>query len=607
MKANSIELENRLKKLLAPGRAEVGKRLPEFIALALYAGLYILITVYHEPWFDEAQSWQIGRYCSLREMLFVAPKYEGHPSFWWLLLAIPSKLGVPYELGLKGVGLLLSTAVAGMILFRSPFPRPVRLLLPFTYFLFYQYGVIVRPYTVMALAMLLAADRFEEKDRKPLPFVLSLGLLCLSSAYGIVLAGGLCIAWVWDLIREKGFGGLLREVFRDKRTRCLLGLLLLALLLIWQILPAEDMYNPTQDVEPHPLRNFLVLFFTIPADVLVTTSPWFSGDNFLLQQQKPELTFVLAVSLLSLLLVGLFALSFPRKRLKYAWIPYLLFTGFGGMVYIQTHHIGTVFVFLVMIAWTNLTAAEPFALGKAFVMKFAAGDKDIQILKRMAGLTFAVCLGAGLFWSGAASLNDIRYSYDYSREMAGFLKTYGFDEKICVLAQGDENETQDEEQFFREENSRRIGGSSIDAYFDQNIFVNLHGGDDIGYSMYVQNDVSINKENYAKTNQRGVPDVLLGAGNVRAMSAGRAQMEDYAPVLEVEMHRIWKSRRSDAVMYIYLKKTLQDAYGLQTVEVPERLEDKELHIDIPEELKERARRGEDITPELESLFDAAMQ
>ena len=41
---------------------------------------------FHEPWFDEAQAWQIARSASLREILFEIPHYEGHPQLWHLIL-----------------------------------------------------------------------------------------------------------------------------------------------------------------------------------------------------------------------------------------------------------------------------------------------------------------------------------------------------------------------------------------------------------------------------------------------------------------------------------------------------------------------------------------
>ena len=171
---------------------EKGRR-AEWAALILFALSNLLISCYHEPWFDEAQAWQIAKCASLREILFVLPHYEGHPPLWHLLLVVPARLGVPFELGLKSVGFVISTTTAALLLFRSKMPRPARLLLPFSYFFFYQYGVIIRPYSLALLVLLLLGMAFEDRNTKPWRFTGLLALLCLSSAYGIVLAGGIAL------------------------------------------------------------------------------------------------------------------------------------------------------------------------------------------------------------------------------------------------------------------------------------------------------------------------------------------------------------------------------------------------------------------------------
>ena len=82
-----------------------GKKL-EWSILVLFAVSYIIITIFHEPWFDEAQAWQLAKNVSLKDLFLETPHYEGHPPLWWLILAIPAKLGVSFELGLKTIGFI---------------------------------------------------------------------------------------------------------------------------------------------------------------------------------------------------------------------------------------------------------------------------------------------------------------------------------------------------------------------------------------------------------------------------------------------------------------------------------------------------------------------
>lgn len=86
------------------------------VSLALLASAFlgwvacvVVGLVAHEPWFDEAQAWLLARDASLGELLFHRLRYEGHPPLWYLLLAVPAKLGLPY----KTIN-LVSAAIAGV-------------------------------------------------------------------------------------------------------------------------------------------------------------------------------------------------------------------------------------------------------------------------------------------------------------------------------------------------------------------------------------------------------------------------------------------------------------------------------------------------------------
>ena len=64
---------------------------------------YVLVTAFHEPWFDEAEAWQIAKCADLKTIFFVTPHYEGHPPLWHLILSVFAKSGAPVDLSLKAV------------------------------------------------------------------------------------------------------------------------------------------------------------------------------------------------------------------------------------------------------------------------------------------------------------------------------------------------------------------------------------------------------------------------------------------------------------------------------------------------------------------------
>lgn len=165
------------------------------IVFIAYVTVTVTVSCFHEPWFDEAQAWLIARDCSWKELLTVRTHYEGHPPLWWMLLAIPAKLGMPYEIGLKSLNLMCAALMIWLLEFKTKLPELLKVILPFSYFLCYQYGVTSRPYALMIAAMLLIAINWNNRNTKPWPVILSMMLLCATSSYGLAIAGMLALNW----------------------------------------------------------------------------------------------------------------------------------------------------------------------------------------------------------------------------------------------------------------------------------------------------------------------------------------------------------------------------------------------------------------------------
>ena len=79
--------------------------------------------------------------------------------------------------------------------FKTKLPELLKVILPFSYFLCYQYGVTSRPYALMIAAMLLIAINWNNRNTKPWPVILSMMLLCATSSYGLAIAGMLALNW----------------------------------------------------------------------------------------------------------------------------------------------------------------------------------------------------------------------------------------------------------------------------------------------------------------------------------------------------------------------------------------------------------------------------
>ncbi len=57
----------------------------------------------------------------------------------------------------------------------------------------------------MMLGFVLCALFYKERNEKPFPFVLAMILVCGSSAYGIVLCGGISLVWLYEIGTTESF------------------------------------------------------------------------------------------------------------------------------------------------------------------------------------------------------------------------------------------------------------------------------------------------------------------------------------------------------------------------------------------------------------------
>src|SRR5579863_6732598 len=128
----------------------------ETAILAGYALIVASAIAHHEPWADEAQAWQLARYLSLHDLFFTYLHYEGHPILWFVALRAMNLLGVSYA-GMHWICGAIGVASTAVFLYCSPFPRYLKALLPFTYFLLFQYAVMGRSYVFVPPLLYLIA------------------------------------------------------------------------------------------------------------------------------------------------------------------------------------------------------------------------------------------------------------------------------------------------------------------------------------------------------------------------------------------------------------------------------------------------------------------
>lgn len=145
------------------------------------------ITSRHELWLDEAHHFLLARDSESTGALLDHLHYEGHPPLWSLLLKTISGI-TDAAWGMQALHILFGAGTVYLVLRHAPFPQFVSLLLPFTYFLGYEYAVVTRNYAPAVFFLVLACVLFGRDKRNVIGISLALGLAALSHAYAAAIA-----------------------------------------------------------------------------------------------------------------------------------------------------------------------------------------------------------------------------------------------------------------------------------------------------------------------------------------------------------------------------------------------------------------------------------
>jgi hypothetical protein len=381
----------------------LGQSWKESCILLGYVATEICASWRYQPWEDEGRSWLIARSNGLFTMLFHVLRYEGHPALWYLLLWGPSHWHVPYLL-MTRVGTLIGIAAVYVLLRYSPLPFPVRAVLPFGFWLAFQYSVVFRSYVLFPLLGFVAVALYRSKKLHPIWFATVLGLLANVSIHGSLVAIGFGVAYAWKLWTSHRIQRLSGTTVRAASLGG--GIFTLALVFVaicvwlpqnlqWPFTPTFHRLFPEkkQTVSYRHERGQLV---RLPGGVLVRTA-WLSepksskdepktiaeGERHSLSARAayilgfPVSSF-LALALTLEILIGLMLYRQGKMELC---LPLFLLIGFFGLVYVKDWHVGLFWVTLLMVVWAGWdeTGSGPGRGGQRWVgwMLFTVGALQI--------------------------------------------------------------------------------------------------------------------------------------------------------------------------------------------------------------------------------------
>ena len=504
----------------------------EKIIFLLFIVLFTGAVCIHDPWFDEMQAWLIAKTASWYDLFFVLPHYEGHPPFFHLLLALPARLGVPWEVGLRFFCAGSTLISVYLILFKAPFARWVRLCLPFTFFIFYQYGVLARPYNLMILFTICAAICFPKRMDKPFLFIGCLALLSACHLFGIAIAGGIAGVWLWELR-----GTFLQAAwYKDKRLLGLAGLWVFAMVLLVSIIPPQDSlilrHIPDKGLSLLPS----VLFF-YPGDVFLT------DIHASFHAMQNSLWAIWGTWILQGILWWILFAFLPGGKRPYVVLPGLFLIGIM-CYYMARHHIGMFGIVFLFVFW--IAYAEQ-----------ATPVKHSSVMKKIGKGVLLVSLLMSVFWTVGSLYNDTKYSSFPGKEITSFLQAHQLTD-LRILSAWDPSVDINRNNF----------GTELAFYLGRNVVFNYNTGTNILYHRFEYTPPEQEEEIFSQWRVGGLPDVVLGNADLDLIYGGKNLLrENYAVVYQIKIHLLWKINVSgDFTDNIYVRKDLLKAHHLKPID-----------------------------------------
>jgi hypothetical protein len=357
--------------------------------LAAYCTVILVGITHHEPWADEAQAWLLSRDLGYRYLVFHQLAYNGVPPLWPTILWVANHwFHLPYQSMGWIAGLC---AIAGCWFFArySPFPAVIRVLLPFTYFIAFQYAIVARPYVLLPLFAFAAAHFFRDADSHPWRFVAAVSALALLCAPGVMFALGLVASRVWYACRK--WDGVPLHARKELIGAAIVFGIVIAFVALVNWPPADRTFARFD--RPASVGDFGV--GVLPGDISVA----------LFGSPIPSMAFLVAV--------GAFCAS--RRRLLPFALPTAFLLVFFVKVYGNLWHCGA----LTMIAVAALWIAWP-SPGKC-APRLQSAVHGLML----AGLTGL--LAVHIYWAARTLAMDYSGAYSGSLDAANFLRSVGAD------------------------------------------------------------------------------------------------------------------------------------------------------------------------------------
>jgi hypothetical protein len=319
------------------------------------AGAFFCVNLFfalrHVMWRDEWMPLTVARFTSGYGEFFEHIKYIGRIAFFslcWLLE------GADGSLGLFKVFIVFVSSAGVFVLCRySPLSRWQKVLFAFGYYPLYEYGTILRDYSVIGALSIVCCALLNSERWRPLAFSVAVALLFQTNPFGLALGCALAATYVFDAWQKERLGPeLLGNIL------AIVG----GMLVVCSFFAAlKTMIPPPEVVESilgQPLRkdsHFVRLIESLPFPVRGWLPvPMFGTWNSQILDPWPSLQIFLTFGFT----VAIAAILWPSKKALFLFVIGML--GLGAVLchlpWTALRYHGPYFLLLVFAYWTLLSA-----------------------------------------------------------------------------------------------------------------------------------------------------------------------------------------------------------------------------------------------------------
>ena len=419
----------------------MNSRLANVLTLVFFI-LGIIGILNHEMWFDELQAWLIARDSSSLADLLINIKYEGQPGLWHLCLYFINKLTIN-PVSMQFFHLAIATLAVYLFVQYSPFSQIQKFLFIFSYYIFYEYSLLSRNYSLGVLFIFIFCIFFV--NRNYFASFFTVAILANTNIMGLLVAFSLAAMLIFDYSIHS------RSTFKaNQKPRIIFGLpfcIFGIFVAVYQILPPPDrkygqieqelsrlvndapskLITETVIYQLEKFSRTLALIWKsfVPIPDFTKYQSW--DTNIALALPTP---FQLGVVLIAIGFVFYLLILFgnqPTVLFLYA-LGIGLMLSFMHVITAARHvrHLGYLFIFSLACLWLF----NSFNFLKIKPQK--EQHKIAEIVKNYQGvfLTTILCLQvvAGVF----SYVKDLMYPFTVSKSVASFIKTNRLDRLTIV-------------------------------------------------------------------------------------------------------------------------------------------------------------------------------